>query len=79
MRIQSVILVGALAASSAFAQFNVSRGRHLSVSEAAKIAAAGYRSPEQAIAMYIWSDKYTYHAGDSLTVRWTIKKLLKNF
>jgi len=62
-------MVAALAASSAFAQSNT---RHLSLSEAAKNAAS-YRSPEQAIAMYIWSDKYVYHAGDSMTVRWTVK------
>src|SRR6185436_5953676 len=72
MRTQSVVMVAALAASSAFAQSNIGNTRHLSLTEAAKNAAS-YRSPEQAIAMYIWSDKYVYHAGDSMTVRWTVK------
>jgi len=41
--------------------------------ETAEKAAIGYGSPEQKIAMYIWSDKYTYRAGETLTLKWTVK------
>jgi len=36
-------------------------------------AAIGYGSPEQKIAMWIWSDKYVYRAGEQLTLKWTVK------
>ncbi|MBL8240959.1 MAG: hypothetical protein JNM66_26295 [Bryobacterales bacterium] len=35
--------------------------------------AIGYGSPEQKIAMWIWSDKYTYRAGETLSLKWTVK------
>lgn len=36
-------------------------------------AAIGYGSPEQKIAMFIWSDKYIYRAGEQATLRWTVR------
>ena len=36
-------------------------------------AAIGYGSPERKISMSIWSDKYTYRAGERLTLKWTVK------
>lgn len=35
--------------------------------------AAVYNGPRTKIAMWIWSDKYTYQAGQSLTLKWTVK------
>lgn len=41
--------------------------------ETTEKAAIGYGSPEQKIAMWIWSDKYTYRAGETVSVKWTVK------
>lgn len=69
MRIQSLaLLVCALAGVSASAQ----GFRAVSKTEAER-AAISYGMPEQKIALYIWSDKYTYRVGESLTLRWTVK------
>ncbi len=35
--------------------------------------AIGYGSPEQKIAMWVWSDKLTYRSGESATFKWTVK------
>jgi len=32
-----------------------------------------YNGPRARVAMWIWSDKYTYREGESLTLRWTVK------
>jgi hypothetical protein len=32
-----------------------------------------YNGPRTAASMWIWSDKYTYQAGQSLTLKWTVK------
>jgi hypothetical protein len=45
---------------------------HAGTESAAK-AAIGYGSPEQKISMSVWSDKYTYRAGETLTLKWTVK------
>lgn len=71
MRISSLLLVGAMIASAAFAQSQTGF-RRLSSSEASRDAVF-YGSPEGRIATWIWSDKYVYKAGDSLTLRWTVK------
>lgn len=36
-------------------------------------AAAIYNGPRTKISMWIWSDKYTYQAGQNLTLKWTVK------
>lgn len=36
-------------------------------------AAAVYNGPRTKVSMWIWSDKYTYQAGQSLTLKWTVK------
>jgi len=41
--------------------------------ESAEKAAIGYGGPERKISMSIWSDKYTYRAGERLTLKWTVK------
>lgn len=71
MRISSLLLAGAIVASAAFAQSQTGF-RRLSSSEASRDAIF-YGSPEERIAMWIWSDKYVYKVGDSLTLHWTVK------
>ena len=62
MRIISLGLLSLYLAGAAFAG-----------NEAVEKAAIGYGSPEQKIAMWIWSDKYIYRAGEQLTLKWTVK------
>ena len=35
--------------------------------------AVAYNGPRSKASMWIWSDKYTYEAGQTLTLRWTVK------
>ncbi|HEU0120440.1 MAG TPA: hypothetical protein VFQ91_07945 [Bryobacteraceae bacterium] len=63
MRIYSLGLLCVYAAGMALA----------GTTETTEKAAIGYGSPEQKIAMWIWSDKYTYRAGENLTLKWTVK------
>jgi hypothetical protein len=62
MRIYSLGLLSLYLAGAAFAG-----------TEAIEKAAIGYGSPEQKIAMWIWSDKLVYRAGEQLTLKWTVK------
>ena len=48
-------------------------GAVIAGTETTEKAAIGYGSPEQKIAMWIWSDKYVYRPGEQLTVKWTVK------
>lgn len=41
--------------------------------EAAAREAAVYNGPRTRVAMWVWSDKYTYQAGQKLTLKWTVK------
>ncbi|MBY0503839.1 MAG: hypothetical protein K2X03_08010 [Bryobacteraceae bacterium] len=36
-------------------------------------AAAAYNGPRSKVSMFIWSDKYVYRPGESLTLRWTVR------
>jgi hypothetical protein len=36
-------------------------------------AAAVYNGPREKVSMWIWSDKYVYQPGQSLTLKWTVK------
>ena len=40
---------------------------------AAQPSAAVYNGPRARVSMYIWSDKYVYQAGQTLTLKWTVK------
>lgn len=71
MRVRILLLLGAIVAASAFGQTRTGYKR-MSSSELER-SAVGYASPEQKIAMWIWSDKYVYRPGDSLTLRWTVQ------
>lgn len=44
----------------------------INAADAARLA-ADYVSPSSGVAMWIWSDKYVYEPGQSLTLRWTVK------
>lgn len=74
MRFHSVVMLGVVAAAGA-------AGQHLmpvSRSVAERLAttqpqATAYNSPRAKLAMWIWSDKYTYQPGESLTLKWTVK------
>lgn len=67
MRFQSCFMAGVMAASLCFAQGDTPVGK----ADANK-AAAAYNGPRSRVSMFIWSDKYTYEAGQSLTLRWTV-------
>jgi hypothetical protein len=71
MRYRSLIMLTVFAAAAAVAMANPGF-THIDRAEAANLA-VGYGAPEQRIAMWIWSDKYTYKAGDPITLRWTVK------
>jgi hypothetical protein len=40
---------------------------------AAQPSAAVYNGPRARVSMYIWSEKYVYQAGQTLTLKWTVK------
>ena len=71
MRVMSLIVVGALAVSTASAQRR--NFRRIQPAEAEKLAASSYIAPQGKIAMWIWSDKYTYAQGETLKLSWTVK------
>lgn len=64
MRILTTLTLGVCLAGSMLAQSKVS-----TVEREAQI----YNGPRVAASMYIWSDKYTYTAGQTLTLKWTVK------
>lgn len=68
MRVYSFLALGALAAIMADGQrlTLLSRG-------GIETRAQQYNAPHTKLSMYIWTDKYTYQAGDALTLKWTVK------
>jgi len=64
MRTLSLLAVGLSIVGSLFAQTD-----KFSASRSAEI----YAGPTVGTSMYIWSDKYTYTAGQSLQLKWTVK------
>jgi hypothetical protein len=74
MRVQSFLIAGSLAAVIAAAQSLVPMSRtgaegRLRPPSNARI----YNGPQSKVSMWIWSDRYTYREGESLTLRWTVK------
>ena len=67
MRFPSYLAVGLLTAGLALAQGDVPVGK----ADPNK-AAVPYNGPRSNVSMFIWSDKYTYQAGQALTLRWTV-------
>ncbi len=72
MRVGLILIASLLAAIPAGAQ----NFRRMSTSEAEGLLrrdATIYNGPRTQLSMWIWSDKYTYSAGESLTLKWTVK------
>lgn len=65
MRLSSLMMAGLFVAGSVMAQAvdKFAAGR----------AAEVYNGPRVGVSMWIWSDKYTYQPGQTLTLRWTVK------
>src|SRR5215467_13646979 len=72
MRVQSLLTLGVFCAAGAFAQDLASAGVN-AMASSGESPAAIINGPRTRVSMYIWSDKYTYTAGQSLTLKWTIK------
>ncbi len=64
MRFISTLTLGVCLAGLAMAQDKVA---------ASQREAQIYNGPRVAASMFIWSDKYTYTAGQALTLKWTVK------
>lgn len=72
MRFRLNLMLALLCTISAGAQ-DLSSGGGQSMAAATQPQAAVVNGPRTKVSMYIWSDKYTYQAGQSLTLRWTVK------
>lgn len=71
MRLQSLLMLGVLAAvSTATAAESDAR---LASKPGSEREAAIYNGPRTKASMWIWSDKYVYQPGQSLTLKWTVK------
>lgn len=68
MRIPSCFVIGVLIAACSFAQSELPMGKATATN-----TAIAYNGPRSKVSMYIWSDKYVYRAGESLTLRWTVR------
>jgi hypothetical protein len=60
MRFTSYLVIGVLAGTVAFAEDVSPKG------------AVAYNGPRTKVSMFIWSDKYVYQPGQSLTLKWTV-------
>lgn len=74
MRVQSLVVLSTLVAAIAAGQdaASVDRAAGLRLAAVANSAAV-YDGVRPRVSMWIWSDKYVYHAGDTLTLKWTVK------
>jgi len=74
MRVPSFLMLGLLAAAVADAQGPVPARRAAVESSGGSHAVSEiYNGPRTKISMWIWSDKYVYQPGESLTLKWTVK------
>ena len=64
------IVASAFASAQEFTPVSVDAARQ-AVSKTPRSVA--YNGPRSKASMWIWSDKYTYEAGQELTLRWTVK------
>lgn len=74
MSVRSFLILGSLAAVAAaaqsFAPMSRADAEHLAKPDS---AAQIYNGPRTRLSMWIWSNKYTYRDGESLTLKWTVK------
>ena len=68
MRFHSCLVIGLLTAG-----FCVAQGDTPASKATPSNAAVAYNGPRSRVSVYIWSDKYVYRAGESLTLRWTVR------
>jgi hypothetical protein len=70
-----LLTLSALAALTASGQEPrmVSRGEAEHLASALRPRAATYNAPATKLSMWIWSERYTYKPGETLTLRWTVK------
>ena len=75
MRVQSLVMLAVLAAAcTAAAQDGVLGPVSETTAEyQAGAATTVLNGPRSKVSMWIWSDKYTYQPGQSLTLKWTVK------
>lgn len=74
MRIPSLLTLGLLGVACASAQHLAPVSKTAAANLAGgQPAAAIYNGPRSQAALWIWSDKYVYQAGHSLTLKWTVK------
>jgi hypothetical protein len=73
MRVQSLLVSGLLCAALASAQDFAPSGAASALSTASVPNAVITNGPRSKVSMWIWSDKYIYQAGQSLTLKWTVK------
>src|SRR5262249_40530488 len=74
MRVQTLLMLSLLGVACASAQdLKPVTADAAAAAAGAQPAAAIYNGPRPKISMWIWSDKYTYQAGQNLTLRWTVK------
>jgi hypothetical protein len=71
MRVQSLLMLGVLAAAGLAAQGT--RFAPMSLKGDPSVQASVYNGPRTQVSMWIWSDKYTYQPGETLTLKWTVK------
>jgi hypothetical protein len=72
MRVGLILIASLLAAIPAGAQ-NFRRMSRVEAEGLIRRDAATYNGPRTQLSMWIWSDKYTYTAGENLTLKWTVK------
>ena len=72
MRLNSLIILGLAAASLGAGQGLTPVSKAAAVRLAAQSSASADASDASRLSMWIWSDKYTYEAGESLTLKWTV-------
>ena len=72
MRIQPFLWTGLLAACSLTAATPLANMKTVTSADAERLANQ-YGGPRSSVSMFIWSDKYTYQAGQTLTLKWTLK------
>ena len=72
MRLQSLLIVILAAAASAQELIPVDRAV-AALGAGSREAAGSFNNTRTRLAGWIWSDKYTYTAGETLTLKWTIK------
>lgn len=74
MRVRWLLALALFAAVAAFGQNLTPMSKSDAEQAIHRETSAGiYNGPQTRVSMWIWSDKYTYRPGESLTLKWTVK------